>query len=304
MTGREHMAPEERPVTIGDVLQPYLTDQCTVALQGSHRLAAALDAGGDLRQADVPATLVHDIRVALRRLRSILRSFGSAFSVPEAGRLSDDAGWYARRLGPVRDLDVVQQRIAAAIADLEPDLVLDRADQELREQVRFRRGAALQDLQTAMHPQAYQDLLDQLRHWQHRPHWAAAADQPATEVRKPVKRAGRRLNRRLARAAAAIADSAPDADELIHAARKAGKRHRYAVEAAAVVLGPKAEKLIRSRRALQDQLGGYQDSVLTAEFLRDLGGIPGRNGFTFGVLHAREQEYRRRTRTAIAELAG
>jgi hypothetical protein len=91
---------------------------------------------------------------------------------------------------------------------------------------------------------------------------------------------------------------------MIHSARKAGKRHRYAVEAAASVIGSAAAKAVTAGKQLQDQLGEYQDSRLATDFLRDLGGIPGRNGFTFGVLYAQEVDHRRKLRKAIRKLAG
>ena len=71
--------------------------------------------------------------------------------------------------------------------------------------------------------------------------------------------------------------------ELFHRARKAVKRHRYAVEAASPVLVGNAEKIVENRKRLQDILG-IPDSIVSAAFLRELGarhGIrSGQNGFT------------------------
>jgi CHAD domain-containing protein len=81
-------------------------------------------------------------------------------------------------------------------------------------------------------------------------------------------------------------------EELFHGARKASKRHRYAVEAAVPVWGSKADKIISQRKDLQDLLGTYQDSIVSAAFLRELGARrgsrSGQNGFSYGVLYARE----------------
>jgi CHAD domain-containing protein len=85
-------------------------------------------------------------------------------------------------------------------------------------------------------------------------------------------------------------------DELFHRARKASKRHRYAVEAALPTWGSKADKIILQRKHLQDLLGNHQDSIVSAAFLRDLGGRlgirSGQNGFSYGVLYAREVQAR------------
>ncbi len=108
-----------------------------------------------------------------------------------------------------------------------------------------------------------------------------------------LKRADKKVGKRLAAGVSAAKDGDPGAEELFHSARKSGKRHRYAVEAAAPVLGDKADKIISSRKDLQDVLGEHQDSQVSAAFLRDLGarlGVrEGHNGFTYGVLYGQEQ---------------
>ena len=64
------------------------------------------------------------------------------------------------------------------------------------------------------------------------------------------------------------------------------------MEAAQPVWGSKADKIVSERKDLQDLLGNHQDRIVSAAFLRELGarlGIrSGQNGFTYGVLHARE----------------
>ncbi|MBO0810773.1 MAG: CHAD domain-containing protein [Microlunatus sp.] len=287
--------------TIADVLGDYIAVQCEVALSINSELEAAL--GVDRDDAQVDDDHVHDARVACRRLRSIIRVFGDVFSVPEAGRLSDDARWYAQVLGGIRDLDVLGDRIADALEQLDDDLVLHDAATELQRQLADRRRTALAELRDAIHTELYADLTQQLREWQIRPPWTLEADLPATKLKRSVRKADRSLAKRLHRAAAAISAKDPEADELIHAARKAAKRHRYALEAAAPVLGPVSDKLVAERRALQDLLGDYQDSRLASELLRDLGGIPGRNGFTFGLLFTAEAEHRRKLRKQIVKRA-
>jgi CHAD domain-containing protein len=79
---------------------------------------------------------------------------------------------------------------------------------------------------------------------------------------------------------------------MLHRARKASKRYRYAVEAAAPIWGAKADKIVAQRKDLQDLLGNYQDSIVSAAFLRELGARlgsrSGQNGFSYGMLYARE----------------
>ena len=119
-----------------------------------------------------------------------------------------------------------------------------------------------------------------------------------------MKRASKKLDKRLDRAIEAQLTGDPEADHLLHQARKAGKRARYAVELAAPVLGKKADKLIAGRKDLQDVLGEHQDSIVAAAFLRAegvrVGMRSGHNGFTYGLLYGRELT----RRAAITEQLG
>lgn len=284
---------------VADVLGGYITAQCDVVLTLGPRLEEALETPAETGKAQPTPDDIHDVRVAYRRLRSTLRTFAPVFSAPEATRLGADAAWFATRLGAVRDLDVLGGRVSAAMAALDPDLVLHDADRELATQLGYRRGIAQSELRDALHSETYADLIDQVREWQQRPPWAADADEPAERLRKAVKKADRRLAKRLHRAAEAVAAEDPAAEELIHSARKAAKRHRYAVEAVATVIGSRADKMLAARKELQDHLGDYQDSRLAGVLLRELGGIPGRNGFTFGLLYAQEAEHRRQLRITL-----
>lgn len=294
------MGKKDAATSVADVLGPYLARQCRTMLETGAELRAALVDDGDLV---VPAELVHRSRTSCRRIRSIVKVYEEFFAVPQAGRLSDDTGWYATQLGAVRDLDVLGERLGAAIDRLEPGLVLHRAREELTTQLQRRRAIALAQLRDAMHSQAYADLADQLRSWQQGPPYAAEAAKPATKIKKYLKRSERKLDRRLRTAALAVAADDDEVAALIHTARRTSRRHGYAVEAAAPVLGPSTDRLVQLHREVTDRLGAYQDSRIAAELLRDLGGVPGRNGFTFGLLYAQEAERRRRLGKRIGKQA-
>jgi CHAD domain-containing protein len=60
-----------------------------------------------------------------------------------------------------------------------------------------------------------------------------------------------------------------------------------------LVFGSDAKTFGSGMKALQTVLGDHQDSVVTRELLRTLGVqafLAGENGFTFGRLHALEQQ--------------
>ena len=49
----------------------------------------------------------HQLRIGLRRLRSVFSVYKSALESPEMARLSDEAKWLGQEVGRLRDLDVV-----------------------------------------------------------------------------------------------------------------------------------------------------------------------------------------------------
>ncbi|GAB2581567.1 CHAD domain-containing protein [Microlunatus antarcticus] len=257
----------------------YLITQLTVLVDAPTHIRAGED-------------VTHPTRVAARRLRSTLRVFPELFEVPKAGRLDEELQWWAGVLGEVRDLDVQSGRLGAALDAVPDDLAMGPLRTQLAELVSVRRGEAVARRLEAMDSPRYRALDALLRAWRADPPFTAAADVSAKKASGYVERADRKTQKRLSSASRAYRRGAPDADELMHRARKAGKRHRYAVELAAPVLGTKADRIMASRKEFQELLGEHQDSVVAAGLLRELGalaGADGQNGFTWGLLHAREQ---------------
>ena len=235
---------------------------------------------------------VHATRVAVRRLRSTLRTFGVLLDLPRAGQLEEELVWWASLLGTVRDLDIMERRLEQQLGGLPAEDVLGPVAAHIATEIQLRRRAGLGAVLSSLDSARFHGLLDELHRWRNDPPFVAAADRPAAKVAAFVERSERTATRRLDAGLAALRTGDPDAPDLLHRARKAVKRHRYAVEAAEPVLGGKAAKVIRRRKHLQETLGEYQDSVVTAPFLRELGartGVEdGHNGFTYGLLYARE----------------
>jgi CHAD domain-containing protein len=239
--------------------------------------------------------VVHVTRVAVRRLRSTIRVFGDLFDEAKAGALEEELVWWAALLGAVRDLDILLASLSERIASLPPDLVLGPVESTVQTEIAVRRKIGMDSVVAAMDSDRYRKLMTMLHSWRLDPPFTETAAAPAEEVKRYVKRADKKVNKRLAaavatRQAAADGEAAEDGDELFHSARKAGKRHRYAVEATIPLWGHKAEKVVAARKNMQDVLGHHQDRIVQAAFLRELGsrlGVrSGQNGFTYGVLYA------------------
>lgn len=275
--------------TLRALVTDYLTVQLTVLVDAPTHIRAGED-------------VTHPTRVAVRRLRSTLRVFPEIFEVPKAGRLDDELQWWAGVLGAVRDLDVQSQRLTAALDAVPEELAMGPLRRQLAELVAARHGAALSTVHETLDSPRYRTLDALLHAWRSDPPFTPTADVSAKKVARYVERADKKTHKRLAQASKAYRRGEPEADTLMHRARKAGKRHRYAVELAAPVLGRRADAIVSSRKEFQELLGEHQDSVVAVGLLRELGalaGAAGENGFTWGLLLAREQET---ARTVVREL--
>lgn len=268
----------DKPATVRDLIGAYLAEQCTVLIDSEAQLRAGED-------------VVHTTRVAVRRLRSTIRVFADLFDPAEADDLESELIWWATLLGEVRDLDILAERQAALLAALPPELMLGPVSSTIHTELATRRKRATDDLTDALNSERYRKLIGLIHHWRSDPPFTEAADSPTDAIEAAIKTAKKKAGKRLS-TAVAVRQAEEPSDELFHRARKASKRYRYAVEAAAPVWGPKADKIVAQRKDLQDLLGSHQDGIVSAAFLRELGarvGIrSGQNGFSYGILYARE----------------
>lgn len=268
----------DKPATVRDLIGAYLAEQCTVLIDSEAQLRAGED-------------VVHTTRVAVRRLRSSIRVFADLFDPAEANDLESELIWWATLLGEVRDLDILAERQAALLAALPPELMLGPVSSTIHTELATRRKRATDDLTDALNSERYRKLIGLIHHWRSDPPFTEAADSPTDAIEAAIKTAKKKARKRLS-TAVAVRQAEEPSDELFHRARKASKRYRYAVEAAAPVWGPKADKIVAQRKDLQDLLGSHQDGIVSAAFLRELGarvGIrSGQNGFSYGILYARE----------------
>jgi CHAD domain-containing protein len=246
-----------------------------------------------LHDADVRADRpdgVHKMRVATRRLRTTMATFRPMLDAEVTEPLRAELKWLGTVLGGARDAEVQRERLTAAARELPVELrvgpVVDRIDTELGR--RHRASHAL--LTEALESGRYFALLDQLDALVDRPPFVTSPDQQTDQIRRRVRHSVKRVRR----AARAVTDtSGAERTRALHEVRKAAKRSRYAAEAARPVLGSKSKKLARRMEALQELLGEVQDSVTSQAILRQLGmstaHVDTENGFTFGVLHERQQ---------------
>ncbi len=279
--------PVARAESLADLLGRHVAEQCDQIAAGD--LALRL---GEPR--------VHRTRVAVRRLRSTLRTFADLLDPEPTQRLEDELVWWAGLLGEVRDREVLSDRITAQLSALPPELVLGPVAADVDATLAGERAERLQQVESELEGERLLALLETLLRWRTEPPFLEGASAPAEDVRPYVRAASQTARRRLRQAAREV--PGPEQEERLHRARKAAKRARYAAEIAEPVW-PRARRHVRRAEKLQTLLGEHQDSVVTAAFLLRAGaasgGEQGRNGFTYGLLLAGERERAARIRRKV-----
>ncbi|WP_104084203.1 CYTH and CHAD domain-containing protein [Cryobacterium sp. Y11] len=244
-----------------------------------------------VRQATAGA--VHAMRVATRRLRSVLATYHSLLDATVVLHLRSELVWLGTVLGGSRDEEVLQRRLIGHL-DREPDgLLLGPIRERLGSRSDTDSDAAHQALLTALDTPRYFRLLDALS--------ALVASAPFTDVARSEARTvvPKLINKewkKLRRAVRAATKTTPGAerDLALHEARKRAKRLRYAAETAHPLRPKRAAAVSRFAQKLQTILGDQHDSVIARHRLLQRGGVDaylrGENTFSYGRLHALEQQ--------------
>ena len=114
---------------------------------------------------------LHQFRVATRRLRAFLRAGGDLLDQETTEPLRAELRWLGSTLGPVRDLDVLIERLAAEVSTLGVD---EAEGRKLVRTLDRSRRSARRRLLTALNSARYFALLDALEH-----PFATIADEPS-----------------------------------------------------------------------------------------------------------------------------
>jgi CHAD domain-containing protein len=262
----------------GDVVLAYLRFQSGVM----HSLEP-------LVRADEPDA-VHQMRVATRRLRATLRTFGMVIPRPRSEKVAADLKWLGGLLGAARDGEVLPAHLQASLRPTPPELLIGPVLARVQGHFAPARAAARTELLEALDSPRYASLLGDLDQLSHEPPLGPQAGAPARDVLPAaVRRAYRQAHKRMRRAR--HTPEGQPKDVALHQARKSARRARYAAEAARPAIGKQARRFSRQMKKVQSVLGEHQDSVVARQAARDLGigaHLAGENAFTYGLLHERE----------------
>jgi len=235
---------------------------------------------------------LHQMRVATRQLRAILRT-ARPLLVPEwTSSLREDLRWLGRLLGPARDLDVqlAYFREESTSLDARDRRPLSSFIAHLEAQRTNAQEALLNELKSARY-------LDLVRRLQQAAHDLTAiestltlrdlAKQEYTKLRHAIRQAGRAPN-----------------SATIHEIRIKTKRARYAAELAGSTVGKLAIRFINKARAVQDVLGMHQDAIQAETYIRTFlkHSTSTRAAFVAGRMVERQRRRREKAREKMPRL--
>ncbi len=218
--------------------------------------------------ADRDAEPLHDLRVAVRRTRTLLGQMKGIFPARQVAPLVRDLRWLGAATGPCRDLDV----FLAVLGAYRTAPSTRAGFQQLLDEVRERRGRAWRRVARSLATRRWAGLV---RRW----------DALATGVRGPWGTAGPHAGRPISVVAAGRIARAHDrvvrrgrglgeapSPASLHRLRIDAKKLRYLLESFAPLLpGAATNRLVRRLKVLQDCLGAHHDATVQRGWLEVLG---------------------------------
>lgn len=215
-------------------------------------------------RAESDAEVLHQMRTAIRRLRSYLRSFRPLLERRWAQDLRDKLGWMNRLMAKARNLDVLIVSLEAQARELEPSDAARCA--KLFEQLRRERRAAYETVCAGVREPRYAALLDEVIDAARAPlARGRGKDAPRKQQCAVVNGARKRLCR------AGRKSATPPAERDLHAIRIKAKHLRFAAEAMQLADGKRMAKIARRAKKLQTILGNHHDAVIALRHLREAG---------------------------------
>ena len=215
---------------------------------------------------------LHQLRIAVRRSRTVQRQFKRVFPALELPGFRSDFRWLQRATGAPRDLDVYVYEFGA-LAKLLPEGT--RGDLEpLRAVLIERRLAVRADLERTLRSQRATELLDD---WERL--LESLVELPLDDRPQAADTIGELCAKRIAKVYRTIISMGEEIDEgsaaeEFHELRKKGKELRYLLELFGMPLfdDDVVRALIDSLKDLQDLLGRHQDREVQIAMVRSLTG--------------------------------
>lgn len=228
---------------------------------------------------------LHQMRVGMRRLRTVVSGFAPALVLPKAAREKKIAK-VARRLGQLRDLDIMQDALQNQYLPTLPN-----SEQKIGKKVlatlEKRRHQVLVQVQKTLNDKPYQEMKLAFQDWLQTPTYGIFAEFPIDQILPdlllpfvsqfflhPAWLMGVHFSDGQKQVAQDL--SLEDVVELfsvqgsvLHSLRKQAKRVRYQMELFTDFYETPYQDYVKEIKSIQRILGQIQDSFVLAEFLSD-----------------------------------
>jgi CHAD domain-containing protein len=226
---------------------------------------------------------LHQMRVGMRRLRTAVTGFAPALDLPKATQ-EKKIGKIARRLGELRDLDVLQDTLQNQYL---PEL--PKSEQNALKKVLTalgkQRQKTLEQVQTTLKDEQYQKLRRSFKDWLEQPTYGTFAEisiydilpdlllpQVSELLLHPawlvgVKTEAGEIEIPGALSSKTVVQLLDAHGDTVHSLRKQAKRVRYQMELFTNFYGSAYEDYLNDIKDIQSILGQIQDSFVLAEFL-------------------------------------
>ncbi|HPX35456.1 MAG TPA: CYTH and CHAD domain-containing protein [Mycobacterium sp.] len=237
---------------------------------------------------------VHQMRVTIRQIRSLLQASEADFGISDDASILSELRELAGVLGTARDAEVLADRYSAALDSLPPELVRGPVRERLAQGAWQRYHLGLNRALKAMRSQRYFRLLDALDELV-----ADGAPVPETDQQPAtISSSYRRVRKAQKKAAVAAreAETRAERDDALHRIRKAAKRLRYVAAATGDA------RIAERAKTVQTLLGEHQDSAVSRDHLlreASVAHAAGEDTFTYGLLYQQESELARECREQL-----
>ncbi|MCT7950946.1 CHAD domain-containing protein [Ancylothrix sp. C2] len=229
---------------------------------------------------------LHQMRVGMRRLRSAITGFSSALQLPKAAA-EENIGKIARRLGELRDLDVLIEALQMEYKPHLPEQEQENLDTIVEVLIKQRRKVFNKVYKT-LNGKTYQKLKNHLKNWLDKPAYSGVAEFPvqlvlpdllAPQISRLLLHPGWLVGGSLGDFhAEPLNDAKPTTIEaelaqqgpVLHSLRKQVKRVRYQMSLFTKLYGEEYEEYVEDMKDVQEVLGNIQDSLVLAEMLSEI----------------------------------
>ncbi len=206
---------------------------------------------------------VHQMRTAVRRLRSLLRFYRPILRRSCIDSLLTELKWLADVLGGLRDLDVMEERLRRSADSIGAGL----AALPVFEGLKRRRDQCRRHVGESLGSRRFRALRHQVIQLCRSPEWSDQKDPLADRF---FMRRLTRLRQRVRAESGAITEESPTED--LHRLRRQAKRLRYAAEAHSKATSREDDsrrvmRIINRATQCQQLLGRFQDATIATEYL-------------------------------------